>query len=254
MYSMSKIVITALGTAHGDPTSDRFNTSTLVELPDGTGILIDAGTPVLALLIRRGFDLHRLRHIFITHMHEDHTGGLPDILKFLAKRMTGDAHCTIHLPEISAVPAINAFVNTSHRPVDNRRSSFAELTTGDKDFGNFKLTAIPTAHASNEKLDFPSFALLFEVNDKRLFFSGDLARDLRDYPVGIAADIHFIELTHYSFENALPLLAKSDFKRAVFNHVGDVWHGDAAEKRFAELTEKLPFPCTIAHDGEVFTV
>ena len=251
---MKKISIATLGTAHGDPTAERFNSSTLLELSDGTGILIDAGTPVLALLIRKGFDLHRLRHIFITHMHEDHTGGLPDILKFLAKRMTGDAHCTIHLPEISAVPAINAFINTSHRPVDNLRSSFAELTAGSKDFGNFKLTAIPTAHASNERLSFPSFALLFEADGKKLLFSGDLAKDLRDYPAGVAADIYFMEITHYRFENALPLLAKSDFKQVVFNHVGNEWHGKEAEKLFAEMSAGLPFPCYLAHDGEEFTV
>ena len=251
---MKTITITALGTAHGDPTPERFNTSTLIELPDGSGILIDAGTPVLALLIRKGFDLHNLRHIFITHMHEDHTGGLPDILKFLAKRMTGDAHCTIHLPEIDAAGAINAFLNTSHRPADPLRTSFVPLEPGAKEFANFTLQAIPTAHASNEKKDFPSFALLFEISGKRLLFSGDLARDLRDYPAGISADIYFMEITHYPFEDALPLLAESDFKTAVFNHVGDQWHGADAEKQFYEMSSILPFPCFLAHDGDVFTL
>lgn len=251
---MKDIVITTLGTAHGDPTVERFNSSTLLELPDGTGILIDAGTPALALLIRKGFDLHRLRHIFITHMHEDHTGGLPDFLKFLPKRMTGDAVCTIHLPEISAVAGINAFMETSHRPVNYSKTNFSELAAGKKEFGNFQLTAIPTAHASNERLVFPSFALLFEAAGKRILFSGDLAKDLRDYPAGVAADIYFMEITHYLLDNALPLLAKSDFKQVVFNHVGNEWHGKEAEKLFAEKSSILPFPACLAHDGEEFRV
>ena len=42
-----------LGTSHGDPTRERFNTSTLLDAEE-CGILFDAGAPVNALLIRRG--------------------------------------------------------------------------------------------------------------------------------------------------------------------------------------------------------
>ena len=63
-----------------------------------------------------------------------------------------------------------------------------------------------------------------------------------------------MEITHYLLDNALPLLAKSDFKQVVFNHVGNEWHGKEAEKLFAEKSSILPFPVCLAHDGEEFRV
>ena len=61
--------VTLLGTSHGDPTYCRFNTSTLLEVENYGAVLIDAGTPVLAMLIRQQIPLEKLRAIFITHMH-----------------------------------------------------------------------------------------------------------------------------------------------------------------------------------------
>ena len=98
--SLNKSVkIITLGTSHGDPTVERFNCSTLLDIPDYGGILIDAGTPVLGLLIRKNYPLENLRAVFITHMHQDHFGGLPDILKYWVKRLPADRKLKIFLPE-----------------------------------------------------------------------------------------------------------------------------------------------------------
>ena len=43
-----------LGTSHGDPTLTRFCSSALYRFND-TAILVDAGEPVTALLVRSGF-------------------------------------------------------------------------------------------------------------------------------------------------------------------------------------------------------
>ena len=97
----ASIKIITLGTSHGDPTYERFNTSTLIEIPGYGGILIDAGTPVLGLMIRHGFPLEQLKTVFLTHMHQDHFGGLPDIVKFWVKRFR-DKNLQIFLPEAAA--------------------------------------------------------------------------------------------------------------------------------------------------------
>ena len=84
-----------LGTSHGDPTRERFNTSTLLDAEE-CGILFDAGAPVNALLIRRGVPFGRLRHLFVTHMHEDHIGGIPGLLKSFVKYPVPGQRLPVH--------------------------------------------------------------------------------------------------------------------------------------------------------------
>jgi ribonuclease BN (tRNA processing enzyme) len=46
----------------------------------GKTYLVDAGTPITDLLIRRGKKLEEIVAIFTTHSHSDHTFGLIDFL------------------------------------------------------------------------------------------------------------------------------------------------------------------------------
>ena len=76
--------ITTLGTSHGDHTYCRFNSSTLFE--SGNRLyLFEAGAPANGLLVRAGKDVCSIKAVFITHMHEDHAGGLPGLIKSLLK-------------------------------------------------------------------------------------------------------------------------------------------------------------------------
>ena len=67
--------ITFLGTSHGVPGADRYCSSALVECGDNA-YLIDGGAPVADLLIRYGVPYEKLKAVFTTHIHSDHTIGL----------------------------------------------------------------------------------------------------------------------------------------------------------------------------------
>ena len=249
----STIKITTLGTSHGSPTRERFHTSTLLEFPGTGGILADAGTPVLALLIRKGFPLAGLKAVFITHMHEDHFGGLPDILKQWIKTMPREKRLTICLPEPEAMETMFAFTELAHREIC--RDMFEIRSTSEKtpiEFPSLSVCGIPTDHFSNENLRYPSSALFFRHGGKKILYTGDLSKDFHDFPVGTEADMAFCELTHYSLGQALDVLKKEKFGKLVFTHIGNAWHGQEAEEKFRRMVSVLPYPAVIAHDGDEF--
>ena len=101
------------GTSHGNHTYNRFNSSTLVEVED-VSYLIDAGAPANGLMIRANKELHKLQAVFITHMHEDHTGGLPGIIKTLLKKPRDDQHTVILLPEENAISPLESWLKAMH--------------------------------------------------------------------------------------------------------------------------------------------
>lgn len=71
--------VTLLGTGVPFPSAKRFSMSTLVQA-GSTNLLFDAGRGALIRLWQLGLSSGNLDAVFITHMHSDHTVGLPDLL------------------------------------------------------------------------------------------------------------------------------------------------------------------------------
>jgi ribonuclease BN (tRNA processing enzyme) len=68
-----------LGTSHGSPSMTRFCSSTLYRFGE-TSLLVDAGEPVSALLLRNNFKSSLLDAVLLTHLHVDHDGGLASLI------------------------------------------------------------------------------------------------------------------------------------------------------------------------------
>lgn len=71
-----------LGSGWGDcdpaePRNQRSRSAALVEAPDGTRLLVDAGPDIRAQLLAAGVD--RLDALLITHAHADHIAGLDEM-------------------------------------------------------------------------------------------------------------------------------------------------------------------------------
>src|SRR5699024_10800645 len=84
MEAPRKIGVITLGTAGGPrywQGTERFGISTAIIVDDGF-YLVDCGHGVGRQLMRAGLDVGRLKGIFITHLHSDHTVDLDGLILF----------------------------------------------------------------------------------------------------------------------------------------------------------------------------
>ena len=89
--------ITFLGTSHGVPAADRFCTSIMLESGENV-YLLDAGAPVINLMLKMGIDLKSLKAAFVSHSHMDHLSGLADLI-CLMNWYFQDTSADFYLPE-----------------------------------------------------------------------------------------------------------------------------------------------------------
>ena len=262
--------IHTLGTGHGNSTFSRFNSSTLYECEDGKLYLIDAGAPVEALIRRKGFEIKNVRAAFVTHMHDDHAGGLTGLMKQIIKYPAGrEFPFTLHLPEANAIPALQGWFLAVHENAHNPLLEYKATDDGDVyEDENIKVCAIRTAHLRTKgrtEGDPCSFAyvLYFKRENLTVLHTGDLCRDFSDFPK-IAMEQHFdvclCEATHYKPEDSTAYFMKSKFDRLIFIHIGDRWHNlvrdrwnvERGEAALLETCKDFPYPVAIAHDGDTF--
>ena len=96
--------LTFLGTSHGLPEKDRYCSCTMIDI-NGRKYLVDAGAPFVNMLIRRDIPLCDLKAIFITHLHGDHTNGLPEFVDLISWYYK-DVNTAMLLPEQIGVDAL----------------------------------------------------------------------------------------------------------------------------------------------------
>jgi ribonuclease Z len=70
--------VITLGTGYPRPNNERAGPATAVVVK-GKLFLVDAGRGVVMRLAATEFPLKSVRAVFLTHLHSDHTSGLPDV-------------------------------------------------------------------------------------------------------------------------------------------------------------------------------
>ncbi len=96
MTSLARVTFLGTGTSHGvpmigcdcavcrsdDPRDRRWRPSILIELADGTSVLVDTSPDLRAQAL--AFDVRRVDAILFTHAHADHVLGLDEVRRYNA--------------------------------------------------------------------------------------------------------------------------------------------------------------------------
>jgi ribonuclease Z len=73
----TRVILLGTGTPNPDP--DRSGPAVAVVSGD-RAYLVDAGPGVVRRAVKTGINLDQLTRVFVTHLHSDHTVGLPDVI------------------------------------------------------------------------------------------------------------------------------------------------------------------------------
>lgn len=242
--------IITLGTGSCALSQTRFNASVLLET-EGELYLMDAGSPVDALLCRAGKDITRLRAVFVTHMHADHVAGLTTLVRATAMRGKRQDPLMIFLPEKNVAEAFHSWMKVMRVCPYEEVVTFYTVEPGMlyRDV-HIEVQAIPTAHiAEDEPI---TFAYALRGEGKKLLYTGDLCSDLHDYPACLQKeyfDLCILEATHYQPEAALPLLHASRLGALVLTHVHTPWQSKSGADALLRALDGLPYPVHLAYDG-----
>jgi ribonuclease Z len=173
------IRITLLGTGVPTPVMERFGPSTLVEA-GGEILLFDAGRGAIQRLYQLKTPLKKLRAVFLTHLHSDHTVGLPDV--WLTGWLSGRPEVPLHVWGPRGTKAMMKYLDLAYqydiriRLYDDRTPPEGVVVLAEDisegvvfERNGVKVTAIEVDHAPIR----PAFGYRIDYAGRAVVISGD---------------------------------------------------------------------------------
>lgn len=237
---------TFLGTSGAVPSAERDNTS-LVFVTDGAAVLVDCGGSPIQKLRRAGVDPMAVTHVVVTHLHVDHSYGLPSLVQGLRLLGRADPLAVVTRPEhVEPLGALLEIFRIRARPgmfrVDVVPISLEPGAIA------FETGAVRVRTAPNTHGEMPNFALRVERRDRSgvVTYSSDTTPC--DAVVELARGGHTLvheatmpardrerRPTHTAADDAGDIAARAGVERLILTHVAPEHHADleglAAEAR-----------------------
>lgn len=177
---MSSLRILPLGKGNAF-TREDFPTSFVI-LADEEKILFDCPSPLRRIMFEAQkksgieLDIDDINHIFLSHLHADHSNGLEEVGYYKTKVM-GDYPAKLYLLEENINPLWNNKLKAAMGPDDDSKSLATYFDAvplnydQEYDFafknGKAKIKITKTIHS------LPCYAMLFEYKGKKVGFSAD---------------------------------------------------------------------------------
>lgn len=252
-----KLYTLGTGSCTANPT--RYNCSSLLKTEHGL-YLFDAGSPCDSLISRAGLKFRDIRAIFITHMHLDHIGGLPNLMRAVSmdSGRNFSSPVTIFLPESSGYEAIRHWLHCTHADINYEWFDFKFLPPKEDyiyEDNAVSIRAFPTEHITHPTPI--TYAYGIYSYSGNILVTGDLCSDLHDMPVSIfheKYDVCLCEATHYD-----PNLANTIFQnflcgRLILTHVHTPWQSEEGKAKLLSAFRSLPYPVEVSCDGAEYII
>ena len=225
----SGVKVHILGTLAGtEPQKGRHHTSWVLELANGDIYIFDAGENCGRAAYFRGIDLTRLKAVFVSHFHADHTAGLIHLFAVISKIRRRDnalpaVKTDVYLPDQPLtdifIPALKAF--GSFPPgVEFSTHLIKDGTVFDD--GTVKIRMMGNDHVKVAKGE-PKRAYSFriEVAGKKIIYSGDVRKPAElDSWVKEGCDLLMMETGHHSSVKVCERWKDEPVKHLLFIHHG----------------------------------
>lgn len=254
--------ICILGSCSGtEPFPNRHHTAFSIE----TGEQIywfDAGESCSHTAYTMGVDLLNVSHIFISHPHMDHVGGLCNLLWTIRKLTkvkkehpkNGDVR--VYMPSMKTWEGVLSILEQSEGGYQNDyRTVGIPIEDGVLlDTPKIRVTARHNAHLKETEPPYHSFSFLIEAKGKRIVYSGDV-KDLSELAplLGAGCDLLLTETGHHDPAKICSRIAQKELGEV--RSLRFLHHGrrilDGHDEALAACQAILP-QVIFSNDGDTF--
>lgn len=142
-------------------------------------LLIDCGSDSRRSLYEAGFTYRDIHHIYITHLHSDHIGGL----EWLAFNTKFDPTCSKPVLHISETMIDALWQNALSAGLSSLGNEKAELDSyfvldiikqnDPLRWQNLKMDLISNLHYKSNAIEMPTYGLFFSISKTKIWITGD---------------------------------------------------------------------------------